>query len=89
MSAGLHGVLLGGQTKGIPADGVEDIEASGAFITGDDIGRGVALGVADVEARAGRIRKHVEHVVFRLRRVLLGLGGEVFLPERLPVGLDL
>ena len=89
MRAGFDRVLFGGQAKGVPTDGVEDVKALGAFVTRDDIGGGVALGVADVEPRARRVGEHVQHVVCRLRRVLLGASGVVFLPERLPVRLDL
>jgi hypothetical protein len=70
MGAGFHRVLLGGQAEGVPANRVEHVKTLGAFVARDDVGAGVALGVADVQTRAARVGKHVEHVVFRLRRVV-------------------
>src|SRR5665213_1392621 len=54
-----------------------------------DVGRGVALGVADMEPRARRIGEHVEDVIFRFRRAVFRAEGMIFFPERLPVALDL
>jgi hypothetical protein len=67
MGAGLDRVLFRRQAEGIPADRMQDIESLRALVTGDDVRRRVPLGMADVQAGARRIRKHVEHVVFRLR----------------------
>ena len=65
MLAGLDGVLLGGQTKGVPAHRMEHIVAERAFIAGEDIGGGVAFRVSNVQTRAGRVGEHVEDVEFR------------------------
>ena len=70
--AGFHRVLLGGKAESIPADRVEDIEALGALVTGDDVGGGVTLRMPDVQTCAGRVGEHVEYVVFGLRRVVFG-----------------
>ena len=86
--ARLDGVLLGGQTKRIPTDRVQDVEALHAFVARNDVGRRVALGVPDVQARARRIRKHVEDVVFRFRRPIDSPKTLVFLPILLPFGFD-
>ncbi len=90
VAAGFDRVVFGGQAKGVPADGVEHVFALGALVAGEDVGDGVVLAVAEVQARARRIREHVEHVVFGLRRIDGGgaEGGGVR-PEFLPVGLDL
>jgi len=93
--AGLDGVLLGGQAEGIPAHGVEHVEAPHPLVAGHDVGGGVALGVADVESRPAGVGEHVEDVVFRAGRVeahVAGIGdGESLLglPMRLPGGLEL
>ena len=68
MLAGLDRVLFRRQAEGIPAHRMQHIEAAHALVARDDIGRGVAFGMADVQARAARIREHVEDVEFRLWR---------------------
>ena len=85
---GLHRVLLGGQAERVPADRVQDVEAPGAPVAGDDVRRGVALGMADVQPRPRGVGKHVEHVVFGPRGCVFRPERAVFFPERLPVGLD-
>ena len=89
MRAGLHGVLFRRQAKGIPADRVQDIEAPGALVAGDDVGGGVALRMADVQTRAGGIGKHIQHVVLGLGRARFRPKRMIFIPERLPVRLNL
>jgi len=44
----LDGGLLGGQAKGVPTDGLEDIEALCALVAGQDVGSRVIDCVADV-----------------------------------------
>lgn len=67
---------------------MENVESLGPFVACDDIGGSVALWVADVQSCPGRVGKHVEHVVFRLRRSVVGPERAILLPERLPVRLD-
>jgi hypothetical protein len=45
------GLALGGQAEAVPAHDPQDVVAHHPLGPGDDVGRGVALGVADVEAR--------------------------------------
>ena len=71
-AAGLDGVLLGGQAKGVPAHGMQDVDPAHPFEAGNDVGGRVAFGMADVQPVAARIGKHVEHVVFRLRGIEIG-----------------
>ena len=87
--AGLDRVLLGGKAERVPAHRMEDVEAAHALVARDDVGRGVALGVPDVEPGARRVREHVEHVRLRAcpacrsaRKVC------VLVPVPLPLGLD-
>ena len=94
VSAGLDGVLLGGEAESIPAHRVEDIEAVHALVAADDVGRGVTLWMADVEAGARGVREHVEDVVFWLGRIetfitgTRGAVGFVLGPVGLPFGLE-
>jgi hypothetical protein len=73
---------------------VEDVEAIHALVAAHDVGGGVTLGVADVEAGSGGVREHVEDVVFRLGRIeafVTGPGGAVGFvlgPMGLPFGLE-
>ena len=41
-------MLLGGEAESVPAHWVEDVEAVGLLVAGEDVRSGVALGVADV-----------------------------------------
>jgi hypothetical protein len=66
--AGPHRVLLGGQTEGIPTHRMKDIESKRAAISGQDVRGGVALGMADVQAGARRVGKHVENVELARQR---------------------
>ena len=83
----LDGGVLGGQAKGVKADGVQHVKAAHTGLTGHGIADGVVARVAHVQV-ARRIREHLEHV-------LLGLGGvgvdgkEVLVVPRLhPPGLN-
>ncbi len=94
MGAGLHGVLLGGQAEGVPAHGMEDVEAAHPLVARNQIAGDVALGMADMQPRAGGVREHVERVVLRLFAARLARirGAErallepVALPRRLECG---
>ena len=91
--AGLAGVLLGRQAVGVPAHRVQDVEAVHPLEAAEDIGGGVAFGVADVQAGAAGVREHVEDVALRLARRarFAGVGGAeglVRFPEVLPPAFD-
>ncbi len=62
MSSGLNGIFFGGQSKGIPAHGMEDFFAQHPGIAADDIGGRVTFRVPDVQSFPGRIGKHVQNV---------------------------
>ena len=68
--AGLDGVLLGGQAKGVPTHRMQHVEAERAFVSRQNIRCCVTFRMSDVQARAARIGKHVEDVKFpwQLRR---------------------
>src|SRR5258705_2166528 len=75
MLTGFDRVLLRGQTEGVPAHGVQDAEAAQTFIARNDVGGGVAFRMTNVQPGPARVRKHIEHVEFRLRRIETLLAG--------------
>src|SRR5271168_3756646 len=64
--------VLGRQAEGVPAHGMHDVEALGTLVARHHVTHGVVADVPDVEL-ARRIGKHLEDVVFWLRRI----GGDV------------
>ena len=86
--ARLDGVLLGGEAEGVPSHRMEHVEALHALVAAEDVGRRVALGVADVQARARRVREHVQTVELRLAVPRLGPERLVLEPVFLPLLLD-
>ena len=91
MGAGAQRVLLGGQPEGVPADGVQHVEAAHALVAGDDVGCGIALGMAHMKPVAAGVGKHVQHVVLGPGPVdILGHAKRlVAVPIVLPLGFDL
>eukprot|EP00048_Salpingoeca_helianthica_P006904 m.104185 g.104185 ORF g.104185 m.104185 type:complete len:420 (+) comp14167_c0_seq1:1660-2919(+) len=61
--------VLGGQTKGIPPDRVDHLEASHAFVAGHSVADGVHTHVTHVQVTA-RVRKHGKRVVLWFARVV-------------------
>ena len=88
MGAGFLGVLFGGQAEGVPAHRVHHALAPHPAIAADDVGGGVALGMADVQAVAAGIGEHVQDVAFGPCRQPGDGEGAVRLPVLLPLGLD-
>lgn len=64
------------------------IEALHPLVTGDDIGRGIAFGMADMKPRPRRIGKHIEDVILGFVRRIEGLEGLIFEPKILPFFFD-
>ena len=66
MLAGFDGVLFGGQAEGVPSHWVEHVESLFAPGATDDVGGGVAFGVADMQAVTAGVWKHVQGIKLRL-----------------------
>ena len=83
----LDGGVLGGQAKGVKADGVQHVVAAHAGLTGHGIADGVVARVAHVQV-ARRIREHLEHVLLGL--AVVGVDGKEVgvLPGLHPLGLN-
>ena len=84
----LDGVLLGRQTVGVVTHRVEHIEATEAFVAGVDVGGNVAQRMPNVQPCTGRVREHVEHIVFRACMILVHLVGLVGDPAFTPFLFD-
>ena len=82
----LHRGVLGRQAEGVPAHGMQHVEAAGALVAGDHVALGVVAHVAHVDAPR-RIGEHLEHVVFGPRLIHAGAEGLALLPGLLPLGL--
>ena len=79
--ARLDCVLLGRQTKRIEPDGVQYVVALHSLHSGDYVCCRIALGVADVQSRAGGVGEHIQNVVFGFGKVFkVGVEGIVFVP---------
>ncbi len=96
---GLDGVLLGGQAESVETHRVQHVVPGHALEAGVDVGADEAQRVADVQARPGRVREHVEHeqllaALGHQLRVSQGAGrvgcleGVVGVPPVLPAQLD-
>src|SRR4029450_8498680 len=57
MNPRANGVELRGQPEGVPTHRMEHAEPAGALVAGEDVGRGVALAVAEMQSRPRRIGK--------------------------------
>ena len=85
VEAELEGGVLRGQAEGVPAHGVEHLEALHLEEAGQGVAHGVVLEVAHVEV-AGGVGEHLEHV--ELLPLLLRLHQADLVPVALPLGLD-
>ena len=84
----LHGEVLGGQTEGVPAHGVQHIVAVFTALAAYHIQRGVAAGMADVQARTRRIRELHKGIELGFFVVDLNMEGLFVLPHLLPLGFN-
>ena len=90
VDAVLDGVLLGRQAERVVAHRVQDVEALHPLVARNDVRGGIALGMADVQARAARVRKHIEdiHLGLRYVRQVRDLERLMLVPVLLPLLLD-
>ena len=84
----LDGILFRRQPVSVVPHGVEHIESFQPFVAGINVGGDVSQRVSHVQSCAGRIGKHVQHVVFRFGRVCFNPVSMMFFPIALPLFLD-
>src|SRR5436190_23877325 len=95
MLPSLNRVLLRGQTKRIPAHRMQNVETAHSFVARDNVCRGVAFGVTDMQPGPTRVREHIEHVELWLLGIepFLARIGRVkrlaLVPDGLPLWLNL
>ena len=82
--ASLDGVILGGKTKSVVAEGAEDVEALLAVKSGEDVDDGEVADMADMETGAGRIGEHFGEEHFGFVCVFGSLEGLLGFPFGLP-----
>src|SRR5947209_17721180 len=95
MLAGPNCILLSRQTERVPAHRVQNVVAAKSFVARNDIGRGVAFGVIDMQSGAAWIWEHVEHIKLRFFTIEVFVSGVrrvknlALVPNALPFRLDL
>ncbi len=80
--------ILGGQAKRVPSHRMQYVVPLSALEARDDVAHRVVADMADME-RAGRIGKHLQHVIFRPARIGLDVKHAAVAPYRLPLLLGL
>ena len=81
----LDGILLGGQTIGIIAHGVQHVEALQALVAGINVTGNVAQRMSHMQTCSRRIGKHVQHIKFRTAIVNFTFIGVMITPILLPL----
>ena len=89
MLAGLDGILLCRQTKGVVAHGVQHIETFQSLVPGEDVAGDIAQRMPYVQARAAGVREHVQHIILGFIRLVGSAVGLVLGPPLLPFFLNL
>ena len=84
MDAGLDRIVFGRQTVGVKADGEQDVVTLHTALSGHDLQTGIGLDVADVHARARRVRELDQSIKLRLVAVLHGVKDAGVFPFVLP-----
>ena len=88
MDLALHGGVFGRHAEGVPAHRMQHRMAHGALHPRHHVAHRVVAHVAHMDA-PGRIREHLEHVVFLADVVVLRGEDAAFVPDFLPAGLRL
>ena len=82
-----HGGVLGRHAEGIPSHRVQHVEPARPLVARDHVADRIDADVAHMDA-PGRIREHLQHVVFGARVAgFAGAEAARLLPRRLPLGL--
>eukprot|EP00968_Pinguiococcus_pyrenoidosus_P014376 scaffold1307_cov200-Pinguiococcus_pyrenoidosus.AAC.65 len=86
---GVDGMLLCGQAEGVPPHGMQHVVVPHPPVARHDVAGGVALWMAHVQAGAGWIGEHVQHVLLVLALSPNCAKQLLLLPHRLPLRLHL
>ncbi|MNQ83732.1 hypothetical protein D3C85_988250 [compost metagenome] len=73
VDAALHGRVLGRHAEGVPAHGMQNVEALGPLVTRHHVAHHIVASVAHVDV-ARRIGEHLQHIVFGPPGVLVRHG---------------
>ena len=80
----LYGVLLGRQTVGVVAHGVQYVIAAQTLVAGVDVARYITQRMTHMKAGARRVGKHVQNIVMRLVTVVVDMVHTMLAPPVLP-----
>jgi hypothetical protein len=81
--AALDGGVFRGHAEGVPAHGVEDIEAPHALVPGDYVADGVIAHVAHVDL-TGRVGEHLQKIILLPVLILRDFKDPLVVPVFLP-----
>ena len=84
----LHGKVLSGQAKSVPTHGIQHIVAVLTALAADHVQRGVAAGMAYMQAGTRRIRELDQCIELGFFVVDLDMEGLFVLPHLLPLGFN-
>ena len=83
-----NGGVFSGHAKSVPPHGMQNIEAFGALVPCDHVAHRVIAHMPHVDA-PGRVREHLEHIIFRARVVVAGRKAGALIPHLLPLRLSI
>ncbi len=84
----LDGIVLGGQSERIPADGEQHVVALQALLSADDVHGRVGARMPHVQTRARGVRELDQRVELGLGKIVAGGEGILLLPDVLPLPFD-
>ena len=84
----LHGGVFRRQAEGVPSHRMQHRKTHRAFVARDHVAHRVVAHVPHMDA-PGRIREHLQHVIFRARVGIRGGENALLVPHLAPAGLGL
>ena len=87
MNTCLDGILLGWQTKGVVADGMQNVKPLLPFVASHNVVGCERSHVPHVQASTRRVGEHIERVEFRFWRKIDGFKSLLLFPFFLPFGI--
>src|SRR5664279_2345173 len=90
MSAGLNGILFSRETKSVPSHWMKDVESFHSFVSAEDVGSSISLGVTNMQSGSRWIWEHIEDIAFfGICQVFGSFKSFILLPVFLPFLFDI